>query len=197
MYASAREFFDAAREAARDAQRIARQLDGMERRALALGGGGFEPRVRSTPDPDRIGRAVGAMVDNEGVLLQRQEADYALIDAACAVLYGPDNRSGLYALVGWPADAIYHHYLGLRTWEETADLMGYSTRYVQRSVAWALDYADAAGDTMTRLGLGFAADAAPGPRERDANKEGTDGEQTDPRAAGGAGAHGAGAAGAH
>ena len=156
MYRSAREFFEAAREAARDARRVSRQLDGMERRALALGGGGFEPRVRSTPDPDRIGRAVGAMVDNEGVLLQRQEADYALIDAACAVLYGPDRRSGLYALVGWPADAIFHHYLGLRTWEDTADLMGYSTRHVQTCVAAALDVADANGQMWTELGVGLA-----------------------------------------
>ena len=156
MYASARDFFDAAREAARDAERIARQLDGMERRALALGGGGFEPRVRSTPDPDRIGRGVSAKVDNEAVLLQRQESDYALIDAACAVLYGPDNRSGLYALVGWPADAIWHHYLGLRTWEDTADLMGYSTRHVQTCVAAALDVADANGQMWTELGEGMA-----------------------------------------
>lgn len=197
MYASAREFFDAAREAARDAERIARQLDSMERRALALGGGGFEGRVRCTPDPDRIGRGVAAKVDNEAVLRERQQADRALVDAACELLYGADRRSGLYALVGWPADAIFHHYLALRTWDETADMLGYSVRYTQRSVAWALDMADAAGDTMTRLGLGFAADTDTEARERDANKEDADGKQTDPRAAGGAGAHGAGAAGAH
>lgn len=156
MYRTAREFFEAAREAARDAARISRQLDGMERRALALGGGGFEPRVRSTPDPDRTGRAVAALLDNEAVLRQRQESDRALVDAACAVLYGPDNRSGLYALVGWPADAIWHHYLGLRTWEDTADLMGYSTRHVQTCVAAALDVADANGQMWTELGEGMA-----------------------------------------
>jgi len=156
MYRSAREFFEAAREAARDAARISRQLDGMERRALALGGGGFEPRVRSTPDPDRIGRAVGSLLDNEAILLQRQESDYALIDAACAVLYGPDNRSGLYALVGWPADAIWHHYLGLRTWDETAALLGYSAPHVRRQVSAALDVADANGQMWTELGVGSA-----------------------------------------
>ena len=156
MYRTAREFFEAAREAARDARRIGRQLDGMERRALALGGGGFEPRVRSTPDPDRIGRDVAAMLDNESILRERQEADYALIDAACAVLYGPDRRSGLYALVGWPADAIWNHYLALRTWEDTADLMGYSTRHVQTCVAAALDVADANGQMWTELGEGMA-----------------------------------------
>lgn len=156
MFASAREFFDAAREAARDAERIARQLDGMERRALALGGGGFEGRVRSTPDPDRIGRGVAAKVDNEGVLRERQQADRALIDAACELLYGADNRSGLYALVGWPADAIFHHYLALRTWDEVAEMMGYSVRHVQTCVASALDYADSNGQMWTALGKGMA-----------------------------------------
>lgn len=156
MYASAREFFDAAREAARDAERIARQLDGMERRALALGGGGFEGRVRSTPDPDRIGRGVAAKVDNEGVLRERQQADRALIDAACELLYGADRRSGLYALVGWPADAIFHHYLALRTWDEVAEMMDYSVRHVQTCVASALDYADSNGQMWTALGKGMA-----------------------------------------
>ena len=156
MYASARDFFDAAREAARDAERIARQLDGMERRALALGGGGFEGRVRSTPDPDRIGRGVAAKVDNESVLRERQQADRALIDAACELLYGADSRSGLYALVGWPADAIFHHYLALRTWDETADMLGYSVPHVRRQVAAAFDMADSNGDMWTRLGVGTA-----------------------------------------
>lgn len=156
MFSSAREMFEAAREAARDAARISRQLDGMERRALALGGGGFEPRVRSTHDPDRIGRSVAALVDHEDVLMQRQDADYALIDAACEVLYGPDNRSGLYALVGWPADAIYHHYLALRTWDDTASLLGYSVRHVCREVDVAFDVADANGQMWTELGLGLA-----------------------------------------
>lgn len=156
MYGSAREFFDAAREAARDAERIARQLDGMERRVLALGGGGFEGRVRSTPDPDRIGRGVAAMLDNEAVLRARQESDYALIDAACELLYGADRRSGLYALVGWPADAIFHHYLALRTWDEVAEMMGYSVPHVRRQVAAAFDMADSNGDMWTRLGVGTA-----------------------------------------
>lgn len=155
-HASAREYFEAAREAARDAERIRRQLAGMERKALALGGGGFEPRVRSTPDPDRIGRSVAAMVDHEEILTRRQDQDYRIIDAACAVLYGTDNRSGLYALVGWPADAIYHHYLALRTWDEVARMMGYSTRHVQRSVDVALDLADANGQMWTELGVGLA-----------------------------------------
>jgi len=156
MHATAREFFESAREAARDAERIARQLDGMEARALSLGGGGFEPRVRSTPDPDRIGATVSAMLDQGERLRTRQDEDYRAIDAACRVLYGADNRSGLYALVGWPADAIYHHYLALRTWEDTAALLGYSVRHVQTCVRAALDLADANGQMWTELGEGMA-----------------------------------------
>jgi hypothetical protein len=156
VYQTSRELFDAARAAARDAELCARQLASMEESALSLGGGGFEPRVRSTPDPDRIGRDVSAKVDNEAILRERRESDRALVDAARAVLYGPDRRSGLYALVGWPADAIFHHYLGLRTWEDTADLMGYSTRHVQTCVAAALDVADANGQMWTELGEGMA-----------------------------------------
>lgn len=156
MYATAREMFEAAREAALDAERVRRQLESMESASVSVGGQGFEGRVRSTPDPDRIGRAVAAAVDHESVLIQRQDADYALIDAACKVLYGADNRSGLHALVGWPADAIYHHYLALRTWEETAQMMGYSVSHVKHSVSVALDMADANGQMWTELGVGLA-----------------------------------------
>jgi len=156
MYATAREMFEAAREAALDAERVRRQLESMESASVSVGGQGFEGRVRSTPDPDRIGRAVAAAVDHESVLIQRQDADYALIDAACKVLYGADNRSGLYALVGWPADAIYHHYLALQTWDETARMMGYSVSHVKHSVSIALDMADANGQMWTELGVGLA-----------------------------------------
>jgi len=157
QYASAREFFDAAREAARDAERCRRQLAEMEGRAASLGGGGFEPRVRSTPEPDRMAGRVAAMVDREGMLERRQDECYEVIDAACRVLYGPDNRSGLYALVGWPADAIWHHYLGLRTWEEVGELLGYSPAHARRMASMALDLADANGQMWTELGVGQAA----------------------------------------
>lgn len=155
-YQSAREFFEAAREAARDAERIRRQLDAMDERAASLGGGGFEPRVRSTPDPDRIGRAIAAIVDHGEVLRQRQDEDYALIDAACTVLYGEDNRGGLWALTGWWADAIYHHYLALRTWDEVGAMLGYSAEHCCRCAAAAFEVADSWGMTSTVAGLGKA-----------------------------------------
>ena len=157
-YASAREFFQAASAAARDAERASRQLDELESDAESLCSSGFEPRVRSTGDPDRMGARVAHRMDRRDMLEARIADDYALIDAACEVLYGEDNRSGLWALVGWPADAIYHHYLALRTWEDTADLVCYSEPHVRREVAVALDVADANGMMWTKLGMGFAED---------------------------------------
>ena len=158
QYSSAREFFEAAREAARDAERIRRQLESMEQRTLSLGGGGFDPRVRSTPDPERISTRIIAGFDVTERLQARQEEDYRLIDSACEVLYGEDNRSGLYAMVGWPADAIYHHYLALRTWEQTADILGYSDRHTYEMVRAALDRASKCGDIMTRIGCGHTSE---------------------------------------
>ena len=88
---------------------------------------------------------VATMVDMESRLRERQEADYDLIDMACAVLYGQDNRSGLWALVGWPADAICQHYLNDLEWSVVARLMGYERRYVLAKVRNALDVCDRAG----------------------------------------------------
>ena len=155
-YASAREFFEAVAAASGEADRIGRELAEMEAGAESTGGGGFEPRVRSTPVPDRMAARVAAMLDRRGALLERRDECRALMDAACRILYGADRRSGLYALVGWPADAIWHHYLALRTWEQVADLMGYSPSHVKRMASVALDLADANGQMWTELGVGMA-----------------------------------------
>lgn len=154
MYDSARDMFEAAREAALDAERIRRQLAAMD--VAPVGGQGFEARVRSTPDPDRIGREVSACLDQQSRLLARQEEDYRLIDAACAVLYGTDSDAGLWALVGWRADALYHHYLALRTWAEVGELLGYSAEHCCREAMAALDVADAWGYASTVDGMGRA-----------------------------------------
>lgn len=156
MYSDAREFFNAARKASQDADTISRQLDALEQRALGMGGGGFEPRVRSTPAHDRMGAAVASLVDREQKLRAEQESDYALIDKACALLYGTDNEHGLRSLIGWPADALFHHYLALLTWDETARILGYSASHVRNQANYALDYLDANGELFTTLGIGLA-----------------------------------------
>ena len=67
LYADAREFFEAVAEANRDAERVRSQLDALEHHALGMGGG-FGPRVRSTPAHDRMGEAVASLVDQESAL---------------------------------------------------------------------------------------------------------------------------------
>ncbi len=156
MYVDAREFFSAARKASQDAETIGRQLAALEHRALGIGGGGFDPRVRSTPVYDKMGSAVASLVDREQKLRAQQDADYALIDKACALLYGTDNEHGLRSLIGWPADALFHHYLALLTWDETAQILGYSASHVRNQANAALDYLDANGELFTTLGIGLA-----------------------------------------
>lgn len=146
-FSSARELFESAREASKDAERIRRQLLAMEARATSLGAGGFEPRVASTPNPQRMADAVGAKVDREAMLERRQQEDYDLIDLACEVLYGreQDGSGGLWSLVGWRADALWWHYLGGRTWAAVGDLLGYSEQYVWQQAQVALDTCDGWG----------------------------------------------------
>jgi thiol-disulfide isomerase/thioredoxin len=106
---------------------------------------------------DETSDVVADFIEEKGLTyLIGMDEDYRLIDAACEVLYGKDGRGGLYSLVGWPADAIYHHYLALRTWEEVGELLGYSPSHVKRMAAAALDYCDANGPTWTELGRGMA-----------------------------------------
>lgn len=156
-FASSRELFSAARGAAKDAERCRRQLDSMERRALHVSGPSFEPRIRGG-NHDRISRDVAALVDREAELHGRIEADYGLIDAACAILYGHDGMSDGLASIAppWWADAIYYRYLALRTWGEVAELVGYGTRHVQRCVSAAFDLMDAHGMAATVEGRGDA-----------------------------------------
>ena len=156
QFTSARELFESAREASRDAERIRRQLLAMEHSATGLAGSGMEPRVRSTGEPDRMASRVASMVDREGLLRERIEWDYRLIDFANEVLYGMDGRSGLWALVGWRADALALHYLNDLTWSVTGSLLGYSEQYVWQQAQVALDTADAWGLASVIDGMGGA-----------------------------------------
>lgn len=157
-FSSARELFESAREASKDAERIRRQLLAMEARAGSLGGGSFEPRVASTPNPQRMADAVGAMVDREAALERRQAEDYDLIDLACEVLYGreQDGSGGLWSLVGWRADALALHYLDDLPWSKVAERLCYSESYVKQQARAALDTADGWGIPRVVLGFGAA-----------------------------------------
>jgi hypothetical protein len=140
---TARDFFDRVRAASQDAERCRTQLLALESRALSLGGGGFEPRVRSTPDPQRQQSRSNAYIDRENALRQRQKDDYAIIDAACVVLYGTDERRGLDAVVSpvW-ADILWWRYLDCATWDTVSSAVSYSVRQCQILHDSALDWID-------------------------------------------------------
>ena len=156
-FASARDLFEAARDAAKDAETCKRQLNAIERKALRVASPSFEARV-SGGDHDRIGADVAALVDREAELQAQIDADYDLIDAACMVLYGRDGMSdGLASIApAWWADAIYHHFLALRPWAEVGELLGISKSYVSKQASAAFDLMDANGMAATVEGRGDA-----------------------------------------
>lgn len=156
MYTDARDFFNAVAAANKDAERVKRQLDALEHRALGIGGGGFEPRVRSTPAHDKMGMAVASLVDQESILKKRLDDDYALLNRAHVVLYGDDNHGGLWSLVGWRADALALHYVNGYTWPVVGVVLGYSEQHVWREAQVALDTCDGWGYFNVLRGVGEA-----------------------------------------
>lgn len=157
-FGSARELFEAARDASLDAAKVTAELDALDEQAARIGSPSLDPRGRGTRGGDAIGRRVAHIIDRQESLERRLGEDYDLIDAACAVLYGSDGISdGLATLAPpWWADAIYHHYVGLRTWDGTAALVLYSKRYVQECVRTAFEIMDANGMAATVAGIGSA-----------------------------------------
>jgi hypothetical protein len=143
----ARDFFDAVRDASIDAERCRRQLLQLEARATSLGGGGFGERVSCTNDHDRMGGRVALYVDREEQLRERMGADYAMIDRACVVLYGPDQRTGGMSdeVSSTWADALWWRYCGAETWESAARAVGYSLRQLHTICDSALLWLDETG----------------------------------------------------
>ena len=132
-YASAEDFFEAVREASREAERTRLTLLRMEARE-GVRAQSYEPRVTVGGERDRMA-ATDERMDREDRMAERIEADYALIDMACAVLYGLESdKGGLEALMGSAvADCISFRYVDARPWGEVAALMGYS-RWSRRSL---------------------------------------------------------------
>ena len=131
-YASAEDFFEAVRNASREAERTRLTLLQMEARE-GVRAQGYEPRVSIGGERDKMA-ATDSRIDYEARMAERIEADYALLDMACAVLYGRESgKGGVDALMGSAvADCISFRYVDARPWKEVAALMGYS-RWSRRS----------------------------------------------------------------
>lgn len=157
-YSCARDFFEAARAASLDAERIGRRIKRME--------GSEGPRAQGYDAQGRGSRrdvngtaAVVARMDYEARVERRLDADYALIDRACSVIYG-DGQTGLGgidALMGAPAaDAVWWRFCAAATWERVAREVEQSVRWCQYTVGRALDECDAYGMWGMMRGLGVA-----------------------------------------
>ena len=132
-YASAEDFFEAVRQASREAERTRLTLLQMEARE-GVRAQGYEPRVMVGGERDRMAQT-DSRIDYEARMSERIEQDYRLLDMACAVLYGLESdKGGLEALMGSAvADCISFRYVDARPWKEVAALMGYS-RWSRRSL---------------------------------------------------------------
>lgn len=153
-YASAESFFEAARQASREAERTRLTLLQMEAREGARAQS-YQPRITIGGERDRMA-ATDSRIDYEARMAARIEADYALIDMACAALYGRDSgKGGLEALMGSAvADCISFRYVDARPWKEVAALMGYS-RWSRRSLR---DLCQSGFDRIDSLGWERAID---------------------------------------
>ena len=132
-YRDARDFFESVREASREAERTRLTLLQMEAREGARAQT-YAERVSVGGERDRMAQT-DARMDYEERMRERIEQDYALLDMACAVLYGRESgKGGVDALMGSAvADCISFRYVDARPWSEVAQLLGYS-RWSLRSL---------------------------------------------------------------
>lgn len=151
---TSRDFFDSVRDAALDAERTRRQLEAMESRegvkaqryGASVQGGNHD-----------VMAATDARIDRERAWANRIERDYAIIDEACAIIYGTDGRGGIASLLGNPtADAMYWRYCAAASWEGVAKAVSYSRSWCYQAVSVALDLVDALGVQRVKDGTGSA-----------------------------------------
>lgn len=157
-YASARELFCAARDAAREAERVRRSIERMEA-AEGVRAQGYEPATsHSRGDANGMART-DARIDYEALTAKRVEEDYQLVDTACRAIYGAaeDGRGGVCALMGSAvADCMWWRFCAAASWAEVADACGYSKSQARRLVAQGLDAVDFFGWENVVDGAGSA-----------------------------------------
>ena len=155
-YTSARDLFDAVHEASREAERTRLTLMRMEA-SEGVRAQGYEATGRSGHRSDDKART-DARIDYEARMDDRIREDYALMDLACAVLYGADaGKGGLDALMGSAvADCLCFRYVQARPWSEVSALTGYSKSQCRRLCAQGMDACDFFGWSNVVGGEGVA-----------------------------------------
>lgn len=156
-YATSRELFEAARDAAGESERTLVQLRRMEESEQRLGGGIVAAVSRGeAPDPRR---RTDERLDLEAMMGRRLEEDDRLMDFATTLLYGEKRgEGGVAALLGTDyADLLWWRYLGRESWERASQAAGWSRRAARRKAEEAFDLMDALGAEHVREGRGMAA----------------------------------------
>lgn len=151
---TSRDFFEQVREAAQDAERTRRTLEAMQARE---GVKAQRYSQRTQGGARDVMAATDARIDREREWAARIERDYRLIDEACAIIYGPDNRGGIAALLGnATADVMFWRYCAAVTWHEVAKAVSYSRPWCHHAVSVAFELIDAAGVEAVKAGRGIA-----------------------------------------
>lgn len=156
-YTSARELFEAVRDASKERERTCRQLERLE--ARRSGGGSSIAGVArgGRHDVNGMGPTI-ALVDYQERMRQRIRDDERLMDYATAVLYGK-NDGGVASLMGSShADAMFWRFLAAETWKTCSEQCGVSESTARRMVQEALDLVDALGAARVAEGVGIAED---------------------------------------
>ena len=99
------------------------QIEARRERAEALSGWPEGDRVQTSHEPDKIGRAVAELADSEAELMDMEADAIERMDEIEALLRMLRNPDG--ALV------IQYKYIRGMSWDEVAETMNYSSRWVQ------------------------------------------------------------------
>ena len=141
---TARELFEAARQASFELWRHDMRYDAMERRALSLGGAS-DAKVSPGGIRDRMG-AVDAMADYEAMMERRVAEWCAAVDLAVAVLYGADWEHGVAKELGIGyAEVLDLIYIQRESLRATAARTHFSRRTCAYMRNRALAFIDAVG----------------------------------------------------
>ena len=155
-YTSAREFFEAVRDAAIELERSERQ---MARMRLSEGVRAQRYEVRGAGGGDRSGMsATDARIDFESLMERRVREDREIVSRGIRLCYGEDaGCGGVCALLGSPAaDSVYWRFCMAASWAKAAEMVGASTKSVQRWCETAFDTMDAHGAVAAVAGVGLA-----------------------------------------
>lgn len=146
----AEEFFEQARDAARDMERINRTIEDMKSRE-EVGGASMDSMPRGGFGNPM--NKVDSRMDFERLNAATLEEAERTVNDACNLLFGRDGRSGLARAFGNQyAEVLWLHYLDRRTITGLSKLYDCATGTVYRRIRIALDFIDSNGFEATMRG---------------------------------------------